>query len=123
METPGKEKGRSYHTAAPQNSHRNPKASRRKYQAKPKKTALISPSATLDLLDVRYRRSGRRLECFCPFHKNGKERSPSLMMDAVGGYFRCFTCGAKGGDVIAFYRVVTGAGFQDALQALEARHD
>jgi DNA primase len=123
METPEKEEGRSYHTAAPQNDHKNHSTSRKKYQGKLDKSKLLSPIATLDFLGVRYRRSGQRLECYCPFHKNGKERNPSLMVDAREGYFRCFTCGAKGGDVIALYQGATEACFHDAIKTLGASHD
>jgi DNA primase len=115
--------GNACDTAAPQNEHQHPSTSRKKYQGKLDKSMLLSPIATLDLLGVRYRRSGQRLECFCPFHKNGAERNPSLMVDVRDGHFRCFTCGAKGGDVIALYRAVTSESFGAALQALGVRHD
>ena len=67
--------------------------------------------------------AGGRLAVYCPFHKDGQEENPSLSMNIKDGHFRCFTCGAKGGDVIAFYRAASGESFSDALQALGVRHD
>lgn len=123
METPEKEKGPSFHTAAPQNIHQNHTASRRKIQVKLAASKLVSPATALAVLGIRHRRSGQRLECYCPFHKNGAERTPSLMVDARDGHFRCFTCGVKGGDVVALHRLATGSNFRDAAEAMGARHD
>ncbi len=86
------------------------------------KSGLRSPPVVLDTLSIRYRPAGARLAVYCPFHKGGKERNPSLMMDLKDGHYKCFTCGAKGGDVIAFYRTVTGAGFMEALKELGKHH-
>ncbi len=93
-----------------------------KPQSKLDKSVLMAPPIVLDALGIRYQRTAGRLEVFCPFHKGGEERNPSLMMDAKDGHYRCFTCGAKGGDVIAFYRAVTGAGFMQALKVLGVHH-
>lgn len=123
MEAPEKEKGPSLHTVAPQNIHQNRTASRRKTQVKLDVGKLVPPALALELLGIRHRRSGQRLECYCPFHKNGTERSPSLMVNAHDGHFRCFTCGAKGGDVVALHRIATGSSFREAVEAMEARHD
>jgi hypothetical protein len=86
------------------------------------KSALISPAAMLDRLGIRYHRASGRLTVYCPFHKGGKERNPSLSMNVKDGHYKCFACGEKGGDVIAFYRAVTGAGFMEALKVLGVHH-
>lgn len=86
------------------------------------KSALMLPPIMLDSLGIRYQRTGPRLAVYCPFHKGGEERSPSLMMNGNDGHYKCFTCGEKGGDVIAFYRAVTGAGFIEALKVLGVHH-
>ena len=52
----------------------------------------------------------------CPFHD---DESPSLRVH-VGGGFKCMSCGAKGGDVLAFHRLRTGLGFVDAAKDLSA---
>jgi len=37
------------------------------------------------------------------------------------GHFRCHACGAKGGDIIALHRLVTGLGFRDAVRDFGGR--
>jgi hypothetical protein len=57
----------------------------------------------------------------CPAHKSGAEAHPSLRVSLFDGHFRCMTCGAKGGDIIALHRLLTGCGFVQALRDLGAR--
>ena len=59
----------------------------------------------------------------CPSHKNGAEKNPSMSVNLPEGYFRCHACGAKGGDIIALHRLITGLGFRDALRDLGGCHD
>lgn len=54
----------------------------------------------------------------CPVHKGGAEKNPSLNVNMVDGHFRCMACGASGGDVVALHRLITGAGFLDAVRDL-----
>jgi DNA primase len=56
----------------------------------------------------------------CPFHKNGKESNPSLSLHHANGHYRCHTCGAKGGDILAFYMKLTGKHFIDASREIGA---
>ncbi len=51
----------------------------------------------------------------CPFHK---DTSPSLSVKLETGAFRCFACGASGGDLIAFIRQRDGLGFIEACKRL-----
>lgn len=60
---------------------------------------------------------------YCPFHKNGKEKNPSLHIHKSEGYYRCHACGAKGCDMLAFYRAVTGKSFETAARALGTWED
>lgn len=53
----------------------------------------------------------------CPFHP---DKHPSLRVNTNTGAFRCFVCDARGGDVLAFYRLRTGMGFVEAAKALNA---
>lgn len=53
----------------------------------------------------------------CPFHD---DRVPSLRIKVESGAFRCMACGARGGDVLAFHRHRTGAGFAQAARDLGA---
>ncbi len=53
----------------------------------------------------------------CPFHQDRNVGSFTVHMDS--GAFHCFSCGAAGGDILAFYRLKYGCGFMDALADLE----
>lgn len=54
----------------------------------------------------------------CPSHKGGAEENPSMRVSLADGHFRCMACGAKGGDVVALHRLITGMGFRDAVRDL-----
>ena len=54
----------------------------------------------------------------CPIHKNGQEGHASMRVNLRGGHFRCMVCGAKGGDLIALYQLISGARFADAVREL-----
>lgn len=51
----------------------------------------------------------------CCFHD---DRKPSLSVNVETGAFVCHSCGAKGGDVLAFHQVLFGRSFLDAAQDL-----
>ena len=55
----------------------------------------------------------------CPFHDDKRPGSFSVNLDS--GAFRCFSCGAAGGDILSFYRLKYCCGFMDALRDLEGR--
>lgn len=55
----------------------------------------------------------------CPFHTDTHVGSFKVNLDS--GAFKCFSCGAAGADVIAFYRLRYCMGFMDALRDLEGR--
>lgn len=56
----------------------------------------------------------------CPFHKGGEEKNASLSMHQANGNFRCFACGAHGGDVLSFWMQHTRQSFKQAAQELGA---
>jgi hypothetical protein len=56
----------------------------------------------------------------CPLHKDGHEQNASLSIHQVDGNFRCFACGAHGGDVLAFWMQLTCKSFKQAAQELGA---
>jgi len=71
-----------------------------------------------------YREEGLKLtgrgqwkNAVCPFHE---DRHPSLRVHMERGAFKCMTCGAKGGDVLAFHMQRHGLAFHDAAKALGA---
>ncbi len=51
----------------------------------------------------------------CPFHD---DHHPSLRMHMQWGSYRCMTCGAKGGSVLAFHRQLRGIDFVEAAKEL-----
>jgi CHC2 zinc finger len=53
----------------------------------------------------------------CAFHEDGHA---SLSLHRERGAFRCFACGARGGDVLAFEMLRSGADFKNAARALGA---
>ena len=53
----------------------------------------------------------------CCFHD---DKTPSLSVNLVEGHFRCFSCGAKGGDIIAFHQLKYGKSFIEAVTDLGA---
>jgi DNA primase len=52
----------------------------------------------------------------CPFHNDRKPGSFRVNLNT--GAFKCFACGASGGDIIAFTMERYGLTFIDALQKL-----
>ena len=52
----------------------------------------------------------------CPFHSDKKPGS--FRINLVTGAFKCFACGIKGGDIIAFTMAINGLQFTDALKRL-----
>ena len=53
----------------------------------------------------------------CVFHEDGHA---SLSIHREFGAFRCFACDARGGDVLAFEMLRSGADFKSAARALGA---
>jgi hypothetical protein len=53
----------------------------------------------------------------CPFHP---DRRPSLYVNLLTGGFYCFSCGAKGGDVLDFIMVRDSLSFKRAAELLGA---
>jgi hypothetical protein len=53
----------------------------------------------------------------CPFHKDTK---PSLNVRLDSGGFKCWSCGAHGGDVLAFHQLLHGLDFVAAAKDLGA---
>ena len=56
--------------------------------------------------------SGNNYACHCPRHV---DNTPSLMIDASGNYFYCFSCGVSG-NIISWLRVFEGFSFDEAVR-------
>ncbi len=65
----------------------------------------------------RFKANGYRATALCPFHN---DRNPSFAVNLETGSFKCFSCGAKGGDVLAFHRARYYLGFKQAAEELGA---
>jgi hypothetical protein len=66
--------------------------------------------------DLRFNASGWA-QVHCAFHEDG---TASLSIHRERGSFRCFACGARGGDILAFEMLRSGADFKSAARALGA---
>lgn len=56
----------------------------------------------------------------CPFHNDKRPGSFYVSLDTGG--FNCFSCGAKGGDVIAFLQLRDEITFPESLHYLHQRY-
>lgn len=63
---------------------------------------------------VELKRAGRNFKGLCPFHG---EKTPSFVVSPEKGLAYCFGCN-RGGDVLAFYQLVEGCDFAEALKNL-----
>lgn len=52
----------------------------------------------------------------CPFHDDNK--TGSFRLNLTSGAYKCFACGAAGGDIIAFVMASHGLNFTEALAKL-----
>ena len=66
--------------------------------------------------ELRFNASGWA-QVHCVFHE---DEHASLSIHRERGAFRCFACGARGGDVLAFEMLRSGADFKSAARALGA---
>ena len=56
----------------------------------------------------------------CPFHDD--QRVGSFKVNLGNGAFKCFSCGASGGDIIDFRMQRDGLSFRDALTSLAEQY-
>lgn len=66
---------------------------------------------------VELKKAGRNFKGLCPFHS---EKTPSFVVSPEKGLAYCFGCN-NGGDIFAFYQLVEGCDFPEALQHLAER--
>jgi len=78
---------------------------------------LPTPAEYFAGLDYQFKGNGIWRTTNCPFHEDTK---PSLAVHMDKGSFKCFSCGAKGGDVLAFHRLLHKMSFVDACKDLGA---
>jgi hypothetical protein len=78
---------------------------------------LPSPSHYLKAQGLKLSGGGEWKSALCPFHNDTK---PSLRLRLDSGAFRCMSCGAHGGDVLAFHMQRYNLKFTAAAKALGA---
>ena len=77
------------------------------------------PAAFLQARGLLSKRApGKWASIKCPVHKAGNEAHQSMRVNLQDGHYRCMVCGARGGDLIALHRLLTGARFTEAVQEL-----
>ncbi|NWK77225.1 CHC2 zinc finger domain-containing protein [Aquitalea sp. LB_tupeE] len=82
---------------------------------------LPDPQAYFEAQGMKLRGRGAWRMTKCVFHDDSRA---SLSVNVHTGAFRCHSCQASGGDVLAFHRLLTGKGFREAAAELGAlRHD
>ncbi|OAI07028.1 hypothetical protein A1353_08375 [Methylomonas methanica] len=70
------------------------------------------------LHNVKFDRNGWNEAGLCPFHNDRK--AGSFFVNLRSGAFNCFSCGAKGSDIIAFTQQRYNLSFVEALKKLQA---
>ncbi len=81
------------------------------------RTLLPRPAEYYKAQGLKLTGGGEWKNAVCPFHNDTR---PSLRVRLDTGGFRCMVCGAKGGDVLAFHRMITGLPFILACKDLGA---
>ncbi|MCD2452261.1 CHC2 zinc finger domain-containing protein [Methylicorpusculum oleiharenae] len=69
-----------------------------------------------ELPGAKFKRPGWNNGGLCPFHSDTRQGSFHVSLE-TGGY-KCFACGAAGGDIIAFTMNRYGLSFTDSLEKL-----
>jgi DNA primase len=60
--------------------------------------------------------NGKFAKVLCPFHDDTR---PSLSINLEDGWYRCFSCGAKGGGIVKFHMAKFGLNFKQTIKELE----
>ena len=89
----------------------------RKFNSGFDRSRLPNPSQYFSTQDLKLKGKGAWRDAICPFHSDTK---PSLRIRIETGAFCCMSCGARGGDVLAFHMQRYGMGFKAAAIALGA---
>lgn len=93
-------------------------ASRTRKRAQFNRALLPSPEIFWGQYNINLNSSkGAWIMVKCLFHE---DTHPSLAINRNSGGFICHSCGAKGGDVIAAYKLLNGGDFVTAAKALGA---
>lgn len=67
--------------------------------------------------EIRLKGGSWKLAGLCPFHED--RNAGSFYIHANGGGYKCFSCGASGGDIIVFIQKKYSLSFREALCKLQ----
>jgi len=81
-----------------------------------KKSVLPLDFFRYELPEAKIKRNGWNDGGLCPFHHD--KHLGSFRVNTETGGFKCFSCGAGGGDIIAFIMERDSLTFREALQKL-----
>lgn len=70
----------------------------------------------LGIMQISRTRCGWMIGGICPFHND--RRPGSFKFNTLSGAFKCFSCGASGGDILAFVMQRDDVSFPEALEGL-----
>jgi len=82
-----------------------------------RRSNLQSPANYFKEQGLKLTGGGEWKTALCPFHD---DHNPSLSVRLDTGGFRCFACGAHGGDVLSFHMQRHGLSFKQAAKDLGA---
>ncbi len=101
-------RGGAGHTATEETNSKSPQSTSGHFD----RTALPTPSAYLKARGRSLRGGGEWRTTCCTLCNR-----PEALKMRTSGAFRCTGCGARGRDVLALYRLETGASFEAAARA------
>ena len=88
-----------------------------KHAGKFSRTLLSNAITYYESQGIKLKSGGAWRDAICPFHADTK---PSLRINIERGAYRCMSCGARGGDILAFHMHKHGLGFIQAAKELGA---
>lgn len=78
---------------------------------------MIDSEALVKALGLRvHRMTDTEINCFCPLHKDGKERNPSFSISRKKEFFNCLACG--GGSIAWLVHKITGRTVAESVEYL-----
>ena len=89
----------------------------RKFEGKFSRSLLPNSIKYYQSQGIKLKGTGAWRDAICPFHPDKK---PSLRINVERGAYRCMSCGARGGDVLAFHMHLYSLSFVEACKALGA---
>lgn len=71
-------------------------------------------------INIHKRNAGGYWVAYCPFHKAGQEKKPSLNIHSGDGHFKCHSCGEAGNGLPALVMKLKGISFREACNLLKS---